>query len=103
MRFTKITGKAKQYVTDNFIVSLDAKLTESIDYLQHGKNIYHVPTIRGELVEYLVRYSNKNIEQNEANKNLIGNVLGRSTWEDVFNSKTVEELLFPVKLESQSI
>lgn len=108
MRFTTITGKAKEYVKDNFQVGSDkAKLNDGITYLERGKYLYHVPTIRGEFLAYFLGYVDKNLEVNDANKIMVREVLERLTWEDVFNSKSAKELLNPpsipiIKIEPTS-
>lgn len=106
MRFTTITGKAKEYVEDNFVYSTGGSLNENILYLKRGNYIYHVPTILKELVSYLMRYVAKNAK-NGLTQNMVRDKLIDLTWEDVFNSKSAKELLNPpsipiIKIEPTS-
>lgn len=108
MRFTTITGKAKEYVEKYFKAGSDeAKLNDGILYLERGNYIYHVPTIRKEFMAYFLGYVDKHLEENDANKKMVREVLLRLTWEDVFNSKSAKELLNPpsipiIKIEPTS-
>jgi hypothetical protein len=103
MRFTTITGKAKQYVEDNFVWSTGGKLNENILYLERGKYLYHVPTIRKEFMAYILGYVDKHLEVNDSNKNMVRDVLSSLTWEDVFNSKSAKELLNPPSIPTIKI
>ena len=103
MRFTTITGKAKKYVEDHFTTFLDGKLNDNILYLERNNRIYHVPTIRNELVDYLIRYVKKNLEENDANKKMVRDVLLQMTWDDVFTATHARDLLFPIKVEPPSL
>ena len=108
MRFTTITGKAKEYVEKYFKAGSDeAKLNDGILYLERGKYLYHVPTIRGEFLAYFFGFVDKHFEHNDANKIMVREVLQRLTWKDVFNSKSAKELLNPpsipiIKIEPTS-
>lgn len=111
MRFTTITGKAKEYVEDNFKDDLHPICVFTVPISQpqcirindetklYGtfKNqLYHFPTIREELKAYL----QSNTDDIEVNF-----ILGEKSWEDVFNAKTTKELLNPptIKIETKTI
>ena len=111
MRFTTITGKAKEYVEDNFkddlhpicvfIVPMSQPQCIMINdetklYGTFKNQLYHFPTIRKELKAYL--------QSNTYPTNVIF-ILGTKSWEDVFNAKTTKELINPptVKIETKTI
>jgi hypothetical protein len=109
MRFTTITGKAKQYVEDNFpgdlysicsLVNLQPQCIRINDetklYGTFGNRLYHFPTIREELKAYL---------QSNTDDIQVNFILGEKSWDDVFNAKTTKELINPptVKIETKTI
>ena len=112
MRFTTITGKAKEYVEKYFdIYSIRCEFTsaslesfqpqcimindETKLYGTFNNRLYHLPTIREELKAYL--------QSNTDPTNMIY-ILNMKSWEDVFNSKTTKEFLNPptIKIEPTS-
>jgi len=81
MRFTKITGKAKDYIKVNgfSIDDVNTKIETEILYVEYNGAIYHVPTIRAELYPLLFPY--------------INDIKNKKTWKDIFEARTIKDLL----------
>ena len=113
MRFTTITGKAKEYVEKYFdIYSIRCEFTaaslvnlqpqcpmindETKLYGTFKNRLYHFPTIREELKAYL---------QSNTDDIQVNFILATKSWEDVFNAKATKELINPptVKIETKTI
>lgn len=111
MRFTRITGKSKFYVLQffkNMIYPLNTNIyNRSALYIRYNGVIYHVRTIREELGQYLERwvdqtYSDENINLNQNAIFLdLMNQLRNKTWYELFQAKSIDDLLTPIKVEAE--
>ena len=112
MRFTRITGKPKQYVLQffrNMIYPLNTNIfNRSATYIQNDGVIYHVETIRDELGQYMERWVERTYSDEDINVNQVAILtdltgqLRSKTWYDLFQAKSIEDLLTPIKMEAEA-
>ena len=112
MRFTRITGKPKQYVLRFFgttIYPLNTNIfNRSALYIQYDGVIYHVETIRDELGQYLEKWVERNYSEEIRNLNQdailmdLTSQLRSKTWEDLFKAASITDLLTPIKMEAEA-
>lgn len=104
MRFTRITGKARFYISNFFKGKISAMKTNiyapNIVYIKFNDVMYHVPTIRKELGLYLDRWVGQNFDvvTPEVISDLKNQLL-QKTWEDLFKAASITDLLTPIKIE----